>query len=75
MHNSLGGQTFGRLKSDFRYSAGIVYNNFPWPDLLPSNQPPAQVGRLLLIYAKSAQDNIAAGVLRELKQEIENADD
>ena len=22
----------GRLKSDFRYSAGIVYNNFPWPD-------------------------------------------
>jgi hypothetical protein len=21
----------GRLKSDFRYSAGIVYNNFPWP--------------------------------------------
>lgn len=22
----------GRLKSDFRYSANIVYNNFPWPD-------------------------------------------
>jgi len=21
----------GRLKSDFRYSSGIVYNNFPWP--------------------------------------------
>jgi hypothetical protein len=20
------------LKSDYRYSAGIVYNNFPWPD-------------------------------------------
>ncbi len=30
---------------------------------------------LLLIYAKSVRDNIAAGVLRELKQEIENADD
>jgi very-short-patch-repair endonuclease len=24
----------GRLKSDYRYSAGIVYNNFPWPDAL-----------------------------------------
>lgn len=24
----------GRIKSDFRYSAGIVYNNFPWPDSL-----------------------------------------
>lgn len=23
--------TCGRLKSDFQYSAGIVYNNFPWP--------------------------------------------
>ena len=22
----------GRLKSDYRYSAAIVYNNFPWPD-------------------------------------------
>ncbi|MDO5610188.1 MAG: class I SAM-dependent DNA methyltransferase [Pseudomonadota bacterium] len=25
--------TCGRLKSDFRYSKDIVYNNFPWPDL------------------------------------------
>ena len=23
----------GRLKSDYRYSAGIVYNNFPWPEV------------------------------------------
>ncbi|MBR2694546.1 MAG: hypothetical protein IKE69_10080 [Thermoguttaceae bacterium] len=22
----------GRLKSDYRYSAQIVYNNFPWPE-------------------------------------------
>ena len=22
----------GRMKSDYRYSSGIVYNNFPWPD-------------------------------------------
>lgn len=22
----------GRIKSDYRYSAGIVYNNFPWPE-------------------------------------------
>lgn len=24
-------QVGGRLKSDYQYSAGIVYNNFPWP--------------------------------------------
>ena len=28
----------GRLKSDFRYSAGIVYNNFPWPELAGDKQ-------------------------------------
>jgi len=25
----------GRLKSDFRYSNTLVYNNFPWPQLTP----------------------------------------
>ncbi len=25
-------QTCGRLKSDYRYSASLVYNNFPWPE-------------------------------------------
>ncbi len=24
----------GRLKSDYQYSAGIVYNNFPWPQTI-----------------------------------------
>lgn len=28
----------GRLKSDYRYSAGIVYNNFPWPDPTPKQK-------------------------------------
>ncbi len=45
MHNAWIRSVGGRLKSDFRNSASIVYNNFPWPDL-PAlsgpNQPPAQ---------------------------------
>ncbi len=28
----------GRLKSDYRYSASIVYNNFPWPQDLPKQK-------------------------------------
>ncbi len=24
--------TCGRMKSDYQYSASIVYNNFPWPE-------------------------------------------
>ena len=28
----------GRLKSDYRYSAKIVYNNFPWPTPTPEQR-------------------------------------
>jgi len=28
----------GRMKSDYQYSAGIVYNNFPWPQASTAKQ-------------------------------------
>ncbi|NOX45995.1 MAG: class I SAM-dependent DNA methyltransferase, partial [Chlorobi bacterium] len=31
MHMSWVKYTCGRLKSDFRYSKNLVYNNYPWP--------------------------------------------
>jgi len=31
----------GRMKSDYRYSAGIVYNNFPWP--VPNTEQAAAI--------------------------------
>lgn len=31
-------QIGGRLKSDFRYSIGLVYNTFPWPDATPAQR-------------------------------------
>ena len=31
MHMAWTRNVSGRLKSDYQYSAGIVYNNFPWP--------------------------------------------
>jgi hypothetical protein len=31
MHMAWVRSVCGRLKSDYRYSTGIVYNNFPWP--------------------------------------------
>jgi hypothetical protein len=52
----------GRLKSDYRYSAGIVYNNFPWPEL-PS---PAPAGHPLAEGEgkhKAAIETAAQGVL------------
>ena len=38
MHNAWVRYTCGRLKSDFRYSAGIVYNNYPWPQDITDKQ-------------------------------------
>ena len=32
MHMAWTRRVCGRLKSDYRYSVGIVYNNFPWPE-------------------------------------------
>lgn len=32
MHNAWMRTVCGRLESRYRYSAGIVYNNYPWPD-------------------------------------------
>jgi hypothetical protein len=37
-HNAWVRHTCGRLKSDFRYSKDIVYNNFPWPESLTDAQ-------------------------------------
>jgi hypothetical protein len=38
MHNAWMRATCGRMKSDFRYSVSIFYNNYPWPKL---PEPPA----------------------------------
>jgi hypothetical protein len=32
LHNAWMRTVCGRLKSDFRYSKDIVYNNYPWPE-------------------------------------------
>ena len=58
MHNAWMRYVCGRLKSDFRYSAQIVYNNFPWPDLpksLEPNQPPAPVHKAQTAIETAAQ--------------------
>ena len=41
MHMAWIRQVCGRLKSDYRYSVKLVYNNFPWPQLDASRSPAA----------------------------------
>jgi hypothetical protein len=38
MHNAWMRAICGRMKSDYSYSAGIVYNNFPWPVIAGSTR-------------------------------------
>jgi hypothetical protein len=48
----------GRIKSDYRYSAGIVYNNFPWPE--PTDKQ------------RNAIETAAQSVLDERKQHTDS---
>lgn len=38
MHMAWMRNVAGRLKSDYRYSAKLVYNNFPWPEVKPTEK-------------------------------------
>lgn len=42
----------GRLKSDYRYSASIVYNNFPWIKLSEENEDKLKSTGLMILKAR-----------------------
>lgn len=57
MHMAWTGAVCGRLKSDYRYSASIVYNNFPWPlnaSISEENSAPAQQAQAAIETAAQA---------------------
>ena len=63
MHNAWVRAVCGRLKSDFRYSAAIVYNNFPWPFCTPDSQQntaPAPAQQAQAAIEKEAQEVLDA---------------
>lgn len=55
-HNAWMRTVCGRLKSDYRYSGGVVYNNFVWPE--PSDSQREEVERCAraVLDARSAQE-------------------
>lgn len=44
----------GRLKSDFRYSIGLVYNTFPWPDAAPAQRAKIEALAQSVLDARAA---------------------
>ncbi|HLQ43270.1 MAG TPA: DNA methyltransferase, partial [Planctomycetaceae bacterium] len=61
MHMAWVRQVCGRLKSDFRYSAKLVYNNFPWPKATDKQQAnvTAKAQAVLDIRAKFPEASLA----------------
>ena len=62
----------GRLKSDYRYSKDIVYNNFPWP--MPSekqNEKISQTAQAILDARALYPDSSLADLYDEVTMPVE----
>jgi hypothetical protein len=59
MHMAWVKQVCGRIKSDFRYSNKIVYNNYPWPD--PTKEQRAAVENAAQAVLAARASRLAAG--------------
>ena len=44
----------GRLKSDYMYSVGVVYNTFPWPDATPAQRARVEALAQAVLDARAA---------------------
>lgn len=63
MHMAWLRQIGGRLKSDYRYSVGIVYNTFPWPE--PTDQQRVRI-RSLAQAVLDARSHFPESILADL---------
>jgi hypothetical protein len=53
MHMAWTRRVCGRLKSDYRYSASIVYNNFPWPTPKPKQKAAIETAAQAVLDARA----------------------
>lgn len=57
MHNAWVRSVCGRLESRYRYSAGIVYNNFPWPEPSEKQTQSIETAAQAVLDARAAHPN------------------
>lgn len=50
----------GRIRDDYRYSASIVYNNFPWPEPSPDDKALICAAAQALLDARRASPSLAS---------------
>ncbi len=69
MHMAWSRAVCGRLESRYRYSAGIVYNNFPWPDVpsSPTLLPTGEGSKMLAQEGGKSPSPFGRGIQGEGK--------
>ena len=63
MHMAWVRHVCGRLKSDYRYSASIVYNNFPWPSPTPKQKGAIETAAQGVLDARSKHPGLSLAKL------------
>jgi hypothetical protein len=66
MHMAWLRQIGGRLKSDYRYSVGIVYNTFPWPEVTDQQRGKIRSLAQSVLDARSSFPNSTFGDLYDI---------
>lgn len=62
MHMSWLRHIGGRLKSDYRYSIGLVYNTFPWPEATPAQQKRIEALAQAVLDARALPKNATSSL-------------
>ena len=55
-------QISGRMKSDYMYSVGVVYNNFPWPDATPAQRAQVEALAQAVLDARALPKNATSSL-------------
>ena len=53
----------GRLKSDFRYSGNVVYNNFPWPNISEKERDAIEMTAKQILEARNLYSESSLAIL------------
>jgi hypothetical protein len=62
MHMAWMRQISGRMKSDYMYSVGVVYNTFPWPQTTPAQCEHVKRLAQAVLDARALSKNAAASL-------------
>ena len=87
MHMAWMRQITGRMKSDYMYSVGVVYNTFPWPEATPAQRAQIEGLAQAVLDARAMPKNATSALadlydpdtmpaeLRRAHRELDNAVD